>query len=332
MANWTRREFLGATAGLAMLPLAEAGAAPKIPRRALGRTGMEVSILGLGGGSQFLSACKTDDEAIELLNTAIDGGINYLDCAWSYGNGECLRRYGLVAPKRRKEIYLTSKTQKRDRDEALREFESSLKNLNTDHLDVMQIHLIQPDEDLDRLLAPDGVFQAFLKLKEQKVIRAVGITGHLAAVNMKTLVGRMEGLDTALFPVNPFRDSRHYLPARDPEEPNGHFEEILLPAAREKGLGIIGMKVFAQGQLVGEGPGKMSGANLLRYAMSAPGISTCIAGPGSLAFLKENLKTAQGFVPMKATERRKIAQAVSGLSHRFAYHDPEYRDTCSVLT
>lgn len=329
MASWTRREFLGATAGLAVLPLAEqAVAAPKILRRPLGRTGMEVSILGLGGGSQFLNACKTDDQAIELLNTAIDGGINYLDCAWSYGNGECLRRYGLVVPKRRKEVYVTSKTQRRDRDGALREFEASLKNLQTDHLDVMQIHLIQPDEDLDRLLAQNGVFHAFLKLKEEKVIRAVGITGHLAAVNMKTLVGRMEGLDTVLCPVNAFRDSRHYIPARNPEEPNGHFEEILLPAAREKKLGIVGMKVFAQGQLVGEGPGKMSGANLLRYAMSAPGISTVIAGPGKLEFLQENLKTAQTFVPMPANERRKIAQAVSAVPHRFAYHHPEYRDTC----
>src|SRR6185436_4456395 len=123
MASWTRRKFLGATAGLAALPLAEAAAdAPKIPRRPLGRTGMQVSILGLGGGSQFLSACKTDEQAVELLNTAIDGGINYLDCAWSYGSGESLRRYGLVVPKRRQEVYVTSKTLKRDRDGALREF------------------------------------------------------------------------------------------------------------------------------------------------------------------------------------------------------------------
>lgn len=326
MANWTRRKFLGATAGLAALPLSEAGAAPKISRRPLGKTGMEVSILGLGGGSQFLNACKTDEQAVELLNTAIDGGINYLDCAWSYGNGESLRRYGLVVPKRRKEVYVTSKTAKRDRDGALREIEGSLKNLGTDTIDVMQIHLIQPNEDLDRILAPDGVYPALLKLKQEKVVRAVGITGHLAALNMKTLVGRMEGLDTILFPVNPFRDSRHYLPERNPEEPNGHFEEILLPVAREKGLGIIAMKTLAQGQLVGEGPGKMSAANLLRYAISAPGVCVAIAGPGSMEFLKQNLQTAQNFSPMPQSERRKIAREVSSVAHRFAYHDPAYRD------
>ena len=325
MASWTRRKFLSATAGLAALPLSGTEAAPGILRRPLGRTGMEVSILGLGCGSQFLNACKTDEQAVELLNAAIDGGINYLDSAWSYGNGESLRRLGLVVPKRRAEVYVTSKTLKRDRDAALREVETSLKNLNTDRLDVMQIHLIQPDEDLDRLLGPDGVFRALLKLKEEKVVRNVGITGHLAAVNMQTLVGRMEGLDTILFPVNPFRDSRHYVPARDPQEPNGHFEERVLPAARARGLGIIAMKVFAQGQLVGDGPGKMSPANLLRYAMSAPGVAVAIAGPGSLEFLRQNLHTARNFVPMPAGERRKIAREVSSVAHRFAYRDPAYR-------
>jgi hypothetical protein len=106
MSHISRRRFLTATAGIAALPaLREAGAdAPRIQRRPLGKTGMEVSILGLGGGSQFLSACKTDAEAIELVNAAIDGGINYLDSAASYGNGEGERRYGLVLEKRRREV------------------------------------------------------------------------------------------------------------------------------------------------------------------------------------------------------------------------------------
>src|SRR2546421_7004656 len=124
MSDLSRRDFLAATAGLAALPGVATAIAPKIQRRKLGKTSLEVSILGLGGGSQFLSACKTDDEAVELLNTAIDGGINYLDCAWSYGNGEALRRYGLVVPKRRREVYLTSKTLERGREGALRQVES----------------------------------------------------------------------------------------------------------------------------------------------------------------------------------------------------------------
>jgi aryl-alcohol dehydrogenase-like predicted oxidoreductase len=327
MATWTRRQFLGATAGLAALPIAEAAAQePKIPRRALGKTGMQVSILGLGGGSQFLSACRTDDEAVELVNAAIDGGINYLDSAASYGNGESLRRYGLVVPRRRKEVYVTSKTQERGRDGAMREVELSLKNLGTDHLDLMQIHLIRPDEDLDRILAKDGVFPTLLNLKQQKVVRNVGITGHLAALNMKTLVGRMEGLDTVLCPVNPYKDSRHYIRERDENNPNGHFEQILLPAARKKGLGIIAMKTMAQGELIGQGPGKTTAANLLRWALSEPGVCVAIVGPGSRANLKQNLKTAQTFQPMPEAERKQLVLHLSGAANRFAYLEPHYQD------
>lgn len=328
MSNWTRRRFLGATAGLAALPLAETEAAqqPKIPRRKLGQLGWEVSILGHGGGSQFLAAAKTDEDAIQILNTAIDGGINYLDSAWSYGNGKSLAYYGLVVPKRRKEVIVTSKTQKRKRDEAMRELESSLKNLKIDQLDLMQIHLIQPDEDIDLLLGKDGVYQALLQAKEQKMVRAVGITGHLAAVNMSKLIPRMDGIDTVLCPVNPYKDSRHYLETKEDDNPNGHFEQLVLPAARKRKLGVIAMKVMAQGQLIGEGPGKTTGANLLRFALSEPGVCTAIVGTGSLDFLKANIQTAQNFKPLSDEERKKLTLHLSGVEHRFAYHDPAYRD------
>src|SRR5215470_8168609 len=111
MRDISRRDFIAASVSAASLPLANkiTESEPRIPRRPLGRTGMQVSILGLGGGSQFLNACKTDDEAAELVTAAIDGGINYLDSAYGYGSGESLRRYGLVVGPRRKDLYLTSK-------------------------------------------------------------------------------------------------------------------------------------------------------------------------------------------------------------------------------
>jgi uncharacterized protein len=331
MSTWTRRRFLGATAGLAALPVADAAAAQtaKIPRRPLGQLGWQVSVLGLGGGSQFLAAAKTDDDAIALLNTAIDGGINYLDSAWGYGSGKSLAYYGLVVPKRRKEVFVTSKTQKRKRDEALRELESSLKNLRIDQLDLMQIHLIQPDEDIELLLGKDGVYQALLEMKQQKVVRAIGITGHLAAVNMSKLIPQMDGMDTVLCPVNPYKDSRHYLKTKENDNPNGHFEQLVLPAARKRGLGIIAMKVMAQGELIGEEAGKTTAGNLLRYALSEPGVCTAIVGPGSMEFLKQNLQTAQHYTPLSDEERRKLSLHLSGAEHRFAYQDPGYRDAAS---
>src|SRR4051794_3902059 len=119
MSDFSRREFLAGSVGAA-IPLA-AARKDKIPHRSLGKTGLKVSILGLGGGSQFLKATSNDDEAIELVTAAIDGGINYLDSAYGYGDGESLRRYGLVVGKRRAEVILTSKTGQRGRDGALRE-------------------------------------------------------------------------------------------------------------------------------------------------------------------------------------------------------------------
>src|SRR5439155_22340593 len=116
-------------------------------------------------------------------------------------------------------------TGKRDRDGALREVEISLKNLKTDYLDVMQIHSIEPNEDLDRILSKDGVYRALLELKRQKVVRAVGITGHASVGKMKALIERMEELDTVLCPVNPAQDSRHFVPERQPENPEGHFKQ-----------------------------------------------------------------------------------------------------------
>ncbi len=330
MPDFSRREFLAATAGAAALPLQEhgEGVKPKIPRRALGKTGMKVSILGLGGGSQFLNACKNDDESIELVTAAIDGGINYLDSAYGYGSGESLRRYGLVVGARRSEVYLTSKTAQRGRDGALREVEISLKNLRTDHIDVIQIHDIHPDEDLDRILAKDGVYHALFELQAQKVVRAVGITGHASVLKMKSLLDRMEELDTLLCPVNPAEDSRHYIPLHEPANPQGHFKQTLLPAAKARGLGIIAMKTTAQGQLIGEGPGKADVATLIRFAMSEPGVCVAIVGPGSLANLKQNLQTAQNFTPMKPGARKRLVAKLVSPNRRFAYEHPVYRDAC----
>lgn len=333
MSNFNRREFLTATVGLAALPLAAEAAetTPKIARRKLGKTGIEVTILGLGGGSQFLKATANDDEAAELVSAAIEGGINYLDSAFGYGDGESLRRYGLVTSKlgkRRKELVLTSKTGQRLRDGALKEFEVALKNLGTDYLDVMQIHDIQPGEDLDRILGKDGVYRALLELKAQKVVRAVGITGHSTVSKMKALLERMDEIDTVLCPVNPALDSRHYIPKREPGNPEGLFEETLLPYAKSRGLGIIAMKTTAQGELIGEGPGKADVPTLFRYAVSEPGVCVAIVGPGSLANLKKNIETARSFKLMRPQERKKLIASVAQREKRYAYQGSGYRDIC----
>jgi aryl-alcohol dehydrogenase-like predicted oxidoreductase len=167
-----------------------------------------------------------------------------------------------------------------------------------------------------------------LELKEQKVVRAVGITGHASAVRMAELVRRIgsAGLDTVLCPVNPAPDHRHFVNEKDPNSPEGHFRSVLLPLVREKGLGLIAMKTTAQGTLIGEGPGKADVPTLIRFAMSEPGVAVAIVGPGSLANLKKNLTVAQSFSPLTGAERGRLAGNFGGGVERFGYEDPSYRD------
>ena len=134
----------------------------------------------------------------------------------------------------------------------------------------------------------------------------------------------MEGLDTVLCPVNPARDSRHYLPAKDPANPNGHFREVLLPAAREKGIGIIAMKTTAQGRAHRRGAGKTDAATLIRFALSEPGVCVAIVGPGHLRHLKQNIETTRRFTPLSDEERHNLIAHVAGAGPHLAYEQLDY--------
>lgn len=330
----SRRNFLKAVAG----SVAAVGAAQwvpaqgkdLIPHRRLGKTGASVSILGLGGGSNFLAAAKDEDEALHLLQTCLEGGVNYYDTASSYGKSE--HYYGPFVKANRDRIFLATKTDARSRDDALRSVETSLKNLQTDHLDLIQIHSIVPGDTVEKLTGSEGAFTALQQLKEQKVVRFVGITGHTSAVAMRALVENLDGLDTALFPINAARDERDMRAGQgkwrtpDPENPNGHMEEDLLPACARRGVGVIAMKTTACGFLIGEGPGKASAESLIRYTLSVPHVSVAIVGPGSLEHLRENIDLAQHFQPMSEAERRTLTAQLAGTLPHLAYRQPEHRD------
>ena len=220
-----------------------------------------------------------------------------------------------MVPKRRAEVYVTSKTEERKRDAALRQVEQSLRNMRIDHLDLIQIHLIQPDEDLDFLVSKEGAYRALLDLKRQKVVRAVGITGHLAAVKMTQLVERMEELDTSSAQSTPTRTAATTFPQRDDKEPNGHFEERVLPAARRRGLGIIAMKTMAQGELMGPGAGKATPAVLLRYALSElPASARPSWVRAGMEFLRQNLATAQKLAQLTIAEHHRAWPCTSRVS------------------
>lgn len=330
----SRRGFLKlSAAGVAGATLArlEAEAAEfkppagKMPTRVLGKTGVAVGILASGGYSS-ITDFPTDDLAVKFIHDCMDAGINYLDAAPLYGhtddprNGE--RRYGKAIQKRRKQVYLNSKTMERDADKAMRDIETSLKLLQTDYLDCLQVHRIDPKEDLARLGKPDGVYSLLRKLKDQKVIRFIGVTTHMGALCLKKAIETYE-FDTVLTTFNPTKERREY-------------EEVLLPVCLKQNLGIVAMKIMGGttkynnksvtgtlGKLVGDGEGKASPEKLLRYALSLP-VHSATSGMSSYAHLRQNLEVCYNFKALKDPERRALQMALNDSDVLLAYNKPDY--------
>jgi hypothetical protein len=295
----TRREFLetaAVTAGAAALTGATAAAAGPLPRRPFGRTGFDVSILAFGCGSRFL-AYKDEETAVGILNTVIDSGITYLDTATGYGNGESERRLGLVLKTRRTDVRLATKIPDamRTRDEALRAVEASLKRLQTDHLDVLHLHSLTDEADLAKIEAPNGAIKALYEMRDQKVTRAIGMTSHTDGAVMAKAIEHND-LDCVQMAMNPARA--------------GRFEELALPAAVKKGLGIVCMKVTAQEKLVGAGAGRADMQSLVRYALSLP-ISVAVIGMPKPEFITENVALAKAFAPLTPAEMDKVRGTVA---------------------
>src|SRR5215469_17069515 len=266
----SRREFLenigmGAAASTSLILLKDVAAGEPaknvLPSRTLGRTGAKVSILAFGCGSRFLMY-KDEDSATAILHRAIDLGITYLDTAYAYGDGESETRVGKVMATRRKEVWLATKIPDRTRDGFLRRLEGSLKRLQTDHVDLVHIHSLGHDDDLAKIEAPDGALKGLMEAREQKMARFAGMTSHTDGSVMAKAIARHD-LDCVQMALNASR--------------NGRFEELALPAANAKHLGIIAMKVTGQEFLVGEGVGKASMNSLLRYSMSLP-VTTAVVG------------------------------------------------------
>jgi aryl-alcohol dehydrogenase-like predicted oxidoreductase len=299
MTKLTRREFLettALTAGAVALTSTPGRAEGPLPRRPFGRTGFDVPILAFGCGSRFL-AYKDEDTAIAILSRVIDSGITYLDTAAGYGDGESERRVGLVMKSRRSEVRLATKIPEsaRQRDAALRSVEASLKRLQTDHLDVLHIHSLGKEDDLAAIEAPDGVLKALHELRDQKVARAIGMTSHTDGAVMARAIERHD-LDCVQMAMNPARASR--------------FEELALPAAARKQMGIICMKVTAQEQLVGSAAGHADIASLMRYALSLP-ISMAVIGMPKPEHIAENAALARAFAPLSPAEMEKVRRTVA---------------------
>ncbi len=290
----SRRKFLekvalstGVGATLPLLKeMAEASpASSKLPNRTLGGTGAKVSILAFGCGSRFLMY-QEEDKALEVLNHAMDLGITYLDTAYAYGDGKSETRVGKVMATRRKEVFLATKIPDRTRDEFMKRLEGSLKRLQVDQVDLVHIHSLGHAEDLAKIEAPDGALKGLLEAREQKMTRFIGMTSHTNGEVMAQAIER-HPLDCVQMALNASR--------------NGRFEELALPAANKKKLGIIAMKVTGQEFLVGTGENKANINQLLRYSMSLP-VTTAVIGMPRVEHIEQNVEIARTFKPLDRVE------------------------------
>ena len=303
----SRRQFLQSAAiGAAVVPSFGAGTASRLLTRTLGKTGVEVSLLGFGSGSRFLMY-KDDDKALEALSRALDLGITYIDTAHSYGDGKSEERIGRLMPERRKQITLATKLSARTADDARRQIELSLKRLQTDRLDVLHIHALSGPEDLAAIEKPDGILKALYEARDQKTARAIGITCHAAPATLKTALERHD-FDCTQMALNAAmaRMAEGSGGMKATRMATGGFEELALPVAVRKGMGIIAMKVFAQDQIVGAA----SIEKLLTYTLSLP-VSLASVGMPKPEFIDRNIELARAFTPMSDADRRLLTDSIA---------------------
>lgn len=270
-----------------------------IAERVLGRTGVRLPVFGLGGAGQTpLDKKGKEREAVELVEAALKLGLRYFDTAANYGESEY--HLGKVLPKYRQSLFLSSKTDQRDRDGAWRELERSLKRLNTDRLDLWQMHHVSSEDDLRRIFAADGAIKALDEAKRQKIVRFGGITGHHEPAIILEGLRRYE-FDSTLIPINAV-DKHHPRP----------FIPSVLAYAREKQIGVVAMKVPAYGRLFKSGA--LDGMpQAMGYTLSQPGVTSCIIAAESPAQLAGNVEAARSFVQLKEEQLAALEKRTAGL-------------------
>jgi len=291
MKAQTRREFLdttlrgsvAVTAGWACSGTKALGAAGDIPRRKLGRTGLNVSIIGLGGW--HIGIQKDPAESIRLIQTAVDQGINFLDNSHDYNDGQSEIRMGQAIKGRRDKVALMTKFNARDKKGALRELEESLRRLQTDYLDLWQFHSIERPEDPDWIFSPNGAIEAAVLAKKQGKVRFIGFTGHKHPDYHLAMLKKDFPWDTIQMPLNIL--DAHFR----------SFQKQVLPEAVKRRLGIIGMKpmAFKSALEVARAP------ECLRYAMSLP-VSVTITGCETLEQVEQAITAGRTFEPMSREE------------------------------
>ena len=273
-----------------------------LPRRRLGRTGVEVTALGLGGEG-ILRTYKRHQEAQAVIRAALDAGIRYFESARAYADSEVYLGHGLQGY--RDQVFLTSKAHGRSRAEAEAQLHTTLKNLQTDHLDLWQVHDLRTKAEVMAIGRPGGALEAFYRAKEQGKTRFIGVTGHHNP-DILQLALETYDFDTVLLPVNPAEPHyRSFLP--------------LAAEAAAKGLGVIGMKVLCRGILV-----EIYETGLpyfLQYALSQP-VSVIVVGADTAAQVQELAAAVANFTPMPPERQQLLVDNMQLYARQMMYYKP----------
>jgi aryl-alcohol dehydrogenase-like predicted oxidoreductase len=254
----------------------------KLPTRPLGRTGFQVSLLALGGVTyNFLP----DAEAARVVHRAIDLGVNYIDTAHGYKESE--RKIGPVTAERRDEVYLATKSNSRTRDAMAADIEESLRRLQTERIDCVQIHDLVDEQVLAQVTGPDGALKAIEEFRAAGSVRFVGVTGHR---DPRVLAKALDEypFDTILCSLGAVHEAVR------------PFHEVILPAAERRGAGVLGMKVMAYAFLADHAE------SALRFVLGHPGVAAAVVGVDDIAQLEANAAVARAYEPLSDAERREL--------------------------
>ncbi|MHC4310460.1 MAG: aldo/keto reductase, partial [Planctomycetota bacterium] len=295
----TRRKFIkhtvGATAALSLgtdLVFGSQGKTafnPKgLPTRRLGKTGIDIPLMIIGTGSRFMSV-ENADKGLEILEYALDHGLFYWDTAATYKNDKeySEERLGKLLKTRRREVFLATKVVERDAEGAKRTIEQSLKRLQTDYIDLYQVHSIRSVEDAEKLGEKGAVLELLKDYQRQGVIKHIGFTGHTSAEGMKRAAEKYD-FDTMLIAMNHLRKGAQ------------RFEEQAVPAAGKSGMGVLAMKVIRPRQYIGG----LDPKELIRYSLAVVGID-------SMSVLKTNLEVIKNFRPLPRKRMKELNIALT---------------------
>ena len=267
-----------------------------IPLRQFGKTDVKISALGMGG--HHLGDAPDEPTAVRMVQEACDGGITFFDNCWEYHRGKSEVWMGRGLKGRRDKVFLMTKvcTHGRDADLAMQMLEQSLNRLQTDHLDLWQIHGVCFDNDPELFIRPNGAAEALRKAKEQGKVRFVGFTGHKDPHIHLKMLNLGFPFDSVQMPLNDFDSQFH------------SFETQVVPELNKRGIAVLGMKpINGHGEPVKAGV--VTAQEALRYAMSLP-VTTTITGMESLEVLRQNLAVAQGFQPMSPPEMQALRDRI----------------------